>query len=92
MGAGPGAWLGLPPLEAGGQGSTPASQAPCHRVPGVGAAGRAEKQKLGSVKAALSLGSLFGFKADLEFPGSREKDGGLEIEAFFFFALVFPSV
>ena len=45
MGAGPGARLSPPLLEAGGADSTPASQAPCHGVPGWGVAGRAEKQK-----------------------------------------------
>lgn len=48
-------------------------------VPGGGdgrkAAGRAEKQKLGSAKAPLSLGSWkkpsLVFKADIEFHGSR---------------------
>lgn len=45
------------PEEAGGEDSMPASQAPCHGVPRVGAAARAAKQKLGSVKAPLPLGS-----------------------------------
>ena len=85
----PRGWLSPPPLEAGGEDSTPASQAPCHRVPGMGAAGRTEKQKLGSVKASFPLAPLFGFKADVEFPGSREKEGEFEIDAFFFSLLVF---
>ena len=91
MGAGPGARLSPPLLEAGGADSTPASQAPCHGVPGMGVAGRAEKQKRGFVKASPLLGSLFGFKADTEFLGSREKrgGGGIEIDAHFFFGLCF---
>lgn len=91
MGAGPGARLSPPPLEAGGADSTPASQAPCHGVPGMRVAGRAEKQKQGFVKASPLLGSLFGFKADTEFLGSREKRGGrIEIDArLFFFWLMF---
>lgn len=55
----------------------------------MGAAGRTEKQKLGSVKASFPLAPLFGFKADVEFPGSREKEGEFEIDAFFFSLLVF---
>lgn len=89
MGAGPGARLSPPPLEAGRADSTPASQAPCHGVPGMGVAGRAEKQKRGFVKASPLLGSLFGFKADTEFLGSREKRGGIERDARGVFWLMF---
>ena len=90
MGAGPGVRLSPPPLEAGGADSTPASQAPCHGVPGMGVVGRAEKQKRVFVKAAPLLGSLFGFKADAEFLGGREKRGGIEIDArIFFFSNMF---
>ena len=89
MGAGPGARLSPPPLEAGGADSTPASQAPCHGVPGMWVAGRAEKQKRGFVKASPLLGSLFGFKADTEFLGSREKRGELREMRAGFFGLCF---
>lgn len=33
--------------------------------------------------------ALFGFKADVEFPGSRGKEGRMEIDAFFFFGFCF---
>lgn len=56
MVASPGAQLAPAPLEAGREGCTPASGTMFVGF-GVGAAGRAEKQRLGSTKAPLPRGS-----------------------------------
>lgn len=94
MAASPGAQRAPPPLEAGQEGCTPASGTMFVEF-GVGAAGGAEKQSLGSVKAPLPRapgGSHLWFKADAEFPESRDSGRQMEIDAIFFFACVFPSV
>lgn len=58
-------------------------------VPGWGAAAEAEKRKPGSQKAPPSPQLLFGFKAVVEFPGSRAMGGSRKRDVAFFFKLVF---
>lgn len=91
MGASPGAWLG--PLSLGVAEKTPhlPLRHHTHGVPGWGLqqGRKAETQLCKSTPTLGSWTSPLWFKADTEFPGSRENKEQIEIEAFFFLLVFF---
>ena len=92
MGAGPGARLSPPLLEAGGADSTPASQAPCHGVPGMGGGRQGRKAEMRLCKKhPLSLAPSVVLRQIRSFSEAGRKGAGIEIDArfFFFWLMVF---
>lgn len=85
--------LAQPSSLRGGQRLHTCSQAPCSRGPQGARSRQSGAAEIGLRKSIpfpwLLEEALFGFKADKEFPGGREKQGEIDIDDFFFFASVF---